>query len=115
MMIKLRAAVYVRVASAKHHGDLKLIAQEEIVRQWARQNRCQVVRSYADIGSGNTEERPGLQQLMADAQAGVFDVVIVLNWSRLFRKLELLQRYCGLLRDEHNVTVIAICEGGWAS
>jgi len=34
-------------------------------------------RIYADRASGAKESRPGLDQLMADARRGLFDVVVV--------------------------------------
>jgi site-specific DNA recombinase len=117
-MTTYRAAAYTRVANSEHASE-RLADQERQIRQWAEQNGCEVVDVYTDIGSGNTDQRPGLERLVADARAGAFDIVVVAEPSRLFRNLGLLQQCCDQLRNELGVAVSAVqpCDGcqyaGW--
>jgi DNA invertase Pin-like site-specific DNA recombinase len=113
MNLKPRAAAYVRVA-CDEHAALKLSGQERAIRQWAAFNCCDVVHVYADIAaSGNQEQRPGLQQLIAAAEAGEFEVLLLTHPSRLFRNHTLLQRYLDLLRGQCGIDVLFVdLEGG---
>jgi DNA invertase Pin-like site-specific DNA recombinase len=43
---------------------------------------------YTDLGKGSVRERKGLSQLIADVQAGLVDVILVTELSRLFRGRE---------------------------
>lgn len=114
MNLQLRAAAYVRVASAAFDHRLTLFGQTQVIRQWAEENYCELVRVYSDIGSGNTANRPGLQAMLVEARAGAFDVILVTNWARLFRNLALMVDCRRLLTEEYGVDVIAIEMGGGA-
>jgi DNA invertase Pin-like site-specific DNA recombinase len=117
-MTTKRAAAYTRVANSENASE-RLADQERQIRQWAQRNGCEVVDVYTDIGSGNNDQRPGLEQLSADARAGAFELVIVTELSRLFRNMLLLHLYCNLLRNQMGVAVSAVhpCDGcqyeGW--
>jgi DNA invertase Pin-like site-specific DNA recombinase len=117
-MTTYRAAAYTRVANSENASE-RLADQERQIRQWAEQDGCEIVDVYTDIGSGNTDQRPGLERLVADARAGAFDMVVVAEPSRLFRNMQLLHQYCNLLRNELGVAVSAVhaCDGcqcaGW--
>ena len=101
-----RAAVYLRVASDDACG-VKLAGQEESIRRWAEQHGFIVTEIYRDAGSGNSEERPGLQQMMQDARAGRFEVLIVRDPTRLFRIMSVLREYCTQLQECRVPIVIA--------
>jgi DNA invertase Pin-like site-specific DNA recombinase len=117
-MTTYRAAAYTRVANSENASE-RLADQERQIRQWAEQNGCQVVDVYADIGSGITDQRPGLERLSVDARTGAFELVIVTELSRLFRDVLLLHLYCNALRNQLGVAVRAVhpCDGcqyaGW--
>ena len=53
-----------------------------------------------------SEDRPGLQRLLADAQAGRFDVVVMRDPARLFRNWTLFRRYWALLHQQLGIDVI---------
>ena len=59
-----------------------------------------MVRTYEDVGlSGAKTKRPGLDAMLADAQAGRFDVVLVWKFDRLGRSvshlLQVLDQFQG--------------------
>ena len=92
-----RAALYLRVSTLDQHPETQLLDLQQLVQQrdWT------VVREYRDHGfSGARVRRPALDQLLADARRGHFDVVAVWACDRLARStkhfLELLDEFCHL-------------------
>jgi hypothetical protein len=70
--------------------------QEAVEQQRARLQKCLADRSvtavaeYSDVGySANDRTRPGLQRLLADAEHGLFDSVLMIDAPRLARDLKL--------------------------
>ncbi len=83
----LRAALYARVSTVGHGQDVGLQLDE--LRQVAGQRGWVVVEEFADEGvSGVATSRPALDRMLADAQAGRFDVVAVWKLDRLGRSLQ---------------------------
>lgn len=83
----VRAALYARVSTTGHGQDVGLQLDE--LRQVARQRGWVVVDEYTDAGvSGLRTSRPGLDRMLADAQAGKVDVVAVWKLDRLGRSLQ---------------------------
>ena len=78
-----RAALYARVSTSNHGQDVGLQLDE--LRQVAAQ-RGYAVTEYVDQGvSGIKTSRPALDRMLADAQAGKLDVVLVWKLDRLGR------------------------------
>ena len=91
---KLRCAVYTRKSTEegldKEFNSLQ--AQREACEAYIASQRSEgwaLVRDAYDDGgfSGGTLERPGLQQLLADIEEGLVDVVVVYKIDRLSRSL----------------------------
>ena len=83
----LRAALYARVSTVGHGQDVGLQLDE--LRQVAAQRGWEVVEEFTDEGvSGVKTSRPALDRMLADAQAGRFDVVAVWKLDRLGRSLQ---------------------------
>ncbi len=78
-----RAGLYVRVSTASQDLDLQL---DELRRLAARRGWA-IAGEYTDVISGTSTKRPGLDQFLADAHAGRFDVVAVWKLDRLGRSL----------------------------
>jgi DNA invertase Pin-like site-specific DNA recombinase len=77
-----RAALYTRISTCDQTTQNQLLD----LRALAQQRGLEIVKEYADIGiSGARARRPGLDQLMADARRGRFDVVLVWACDRLAR------------------------------
>ncbi len=78
--------IYARVSTSNHGQDVGLQLDE--LRQVAAQ-RGYVVTEYVDQGvSGVKTSRPALDRMLADAQAGKLDVVLVWKLDRLGRSLQ---------------------------
>ncbi len=93
-----RACVYVRVSTEKQAEKVSPEAQEQDGRAYCEKQGYTVVEVYRDIekyraGRGTVEpsatrrDRPRLNQMLADAKAGKFDVIIAWKHDRLYRGL----------------------------
>ena len=78
-----RAALYMRVSTLDQHPETQL----HDLRGLAAQRGYEIVNEYTDRISGAKARRPGLDQLLADARRGKFDVVMVWAFDRLARSV----------------------------
>ncbi len=79
-----RASLYMRVSSLDQHPETQLLD----LQQMAAQRGYEVVKQYTDRISGAKARRPGLDELMADARRGKFDVLLVLASDRIARSVK---------------------------
>ena len=68
-----RVALYLRVSTADQHPETQL----HDLRTLAAQRGFEIVAHYTDKMSGAKAKRPGLDQMMADARRGKFNLVLV--------------------------------------
>src|SRR5438067_3860842 len=89
-----RCAIYTR-KSTEHGLEAEvnsLETQREVCQAYIR---CQAHRNWVELSyqyddggySGGTLERPGLQRLVSDIEAGRIDVVVIYKIDRLTRSL----------------------------
>ena len=81
-----RAAIYVRVSTDKQTIENQVAA----LRQIAERRGWQVIEQYSDAGISGAkgrDGRPGLDQMLKDAQRRTFDVVMAWAIDRLGRSL----------------------------
>jgi len=76
-----RCALYLRVSTLDQHPETQLYD----LRGLAAQRSFEIVHEYTDKISGVKAKRPGLDQLLADARRGKFDVVLVWAFDRIAR------------------------------
>ena len=79
-----RAALYMRVSTVDQHPETQLLD----LRQMASQRGYEIIQEYTDKISGTKAKRPGLDQMMADARRGRFDVVLVWASDRIARSVK---------------------------
>ena len=79
-----RAALYMRVSTVDQHPE----TQVHDLRQMAAQRGYEIVQEYTDRISGVKAKRPGLDQIMAGARRGRFDVVLVWASDRIARSVK---------------------------
>jgi DNA invertase Pin-like site-specific DNA recombinase len=79
-----RAALYMRVSTIDQHPETQL----HDLHQMAAQRGYQIVQEYTDRISGVKARRPRLDQMMADARRGRFDVVLVWASDRIARSVK---------------------------
>ena len=78
-----RAAVYVRISTLDQHMETQL----HDLKALAESRGFQVIQVYEDRSSGARASRPGLDQLLADARRGKFEVVLAWASDRLARSV----------------------------
>jgi DNA invertase Pin-like site-specific DNA recombinase len=79
-----RACLYLRVSTVDQHPETQL----HDLRQLAAQRGFEIVAEFTDRISGTRARRPGLDQLMAGARRGRFDVVLVWASDRVARSVK---------------------------
>jgi DNA invertase Pin-like site-specific DNA recombinase len=78
-----RTALYLRVSTVDQHPE----TQRHDLLTLAEQRGFEIVHEYTDRISGTKAKRPGLDQLLADARRGQFDVVVVWAGDRIARSV----------------------------
>ena len=84
----MRAAIYIRVSSVMQLDNFSLDAQQAACRKLAGERGWQVTCFYADEAqSAKTTERPKFREMMQDARAKRFDIIIVHKLDRFSRSV----------------------------
>ena len=83
----MRAAIYARVSSAAQATEDKTSLAEQIgeMESYCSDREYEIVARYQDIASGSTKRRFDFQRMLADARAGVFNVILCWKSDRLSR------------------------------
>jgi len=113
---KRRCAVYTRKSTEEGLDQAfnSLDAQRDACEAFIASQRAEgwvlVPDHYDDGGvSGGTLERPALQRLLQDIQAGLVDVVVVYKIDRLSRSLMHFARLVEVF-DAHDVTFVSVTQ-----
>ena len=85
----LRAVGYRRVSMREQVDGFSLDAQENNIRQYVETQGWQLTHIYTDAGISAKKDshRPSLEQMMLDAEAKRFDVIVVDKVDRFYRHL----------------------------
>ncbi len=105
---KLRVACYGRVSSRQSSQEESYITQLKYFQGLINANPAwEFFRMYSDKGKSGTDtaHRLGFQQMIADGEAELYDIVLVKSVSRFGRNVGQVQQNVDILRA-HNVTVI---------
>jgi DNA invertase Pin-like site-specific DNA recombinase len=113
---RLRCAIYTR-KSTEEGLDMEfntLDAQREACEAYIASQRSEgwvATRDHYDDGgfSGGNLERPGLKQLLADIDDGLFDVVVVYKIDRLSRSLMDFSKLVEIF-DRNGVTFVSVTQ-----
>jgi hypothetical protein len=90
-------AIYARVSTARQEEDGTIETQLRVLRDFAQQNSCVIVKEYVDDGwSGDILARPSLDSLRADATKKFWVAVLIYDPDRLARRYS----YQELVMDE---------------
>ena len=90
-----KAVIYTRSATVNSHAIQK---QEERCQQFARQSDYEVVRVFTDNGyPGTNTHRPAFRELIDSRKRKNWDIVIVADSSRFFRKPRGFTKYLKVL------------------
>ena len=113
---RLRCAIYTRKSSEEglEQEFNSLHAQREACEAYIASQKSEgwaLVRDQYDDGgiSGGTLERPALQQLLADIEDGLVDVVVVYKIDRLSRALMDFSKLVEVF-DRNGVTFVSVTQ-----
>ncbi len=109
--IPLRAVGYRRVSMREQVDGFSLDAQENNIRKYAEDHAWQITNIYTDAGisAKRDSQRPQFLQLIQDAEAHQFDVVIVDKIDRFYRHLSGLLNTLDCLKED-NVSFVSVQE-----
>lgn len=84
---EMRIVAYCRVSTEKEGQVNSMAMQKKFFTDYAKKQNYELVNIYADEGISGTKikNRVQFQQLMKDAELGLFDMVVVKDISRLAR------------------------------
>ena len=111
---QLITALYPRLSHEDElQGESNSISnQKRILETYAKQNGFSNLRWYTDDGyCGANFQRPGLQAMLADIEAGKVGTVIVKDMSRLGRNYLQVGMYTEMIFPQKGVRFIAINDG----
>ncbi|HBZ35379.1 MAG TPA: resolvase [Rikenellaceae bacterium] len=84
------AAIYTRVSTREQaEAGYSIEEQEKLLRTYCTENQIALYKVYSDKGiSGKSiKGRPGIQNMLADAELKKFDIILVWRFNRLSRRL----------------------------
>src|SRR3954468_19669363 len=112
----VRCAVYTRVSTDQgleqdfNSLDAQYDASQAYIRSQAHAGWTLLRAKYDDGGfSGGNTDRPALQRLLDDVQAGKVDVIVVYKVDRLTRSLTDFAKLVELF-DQHNVSFVSVTQ-----
>jgi site-specific DNA recombinase len=107
----LKAAIYIRVSTPGQavNGE-SLDMQKERLIEYVKNQKWELYKVYEDGGfSGGTTNRPAFQEMMRDAEAKKFDVLVVYKIDRLSRSV--LDFHITMKTfEKHNIEFVSITQ-----
>src|SRR6476660_3133753 len=113
---QVRCAIYTRVSTDQgleqdfNSLDAQYDASQAYIRSQAHAGWTLVRSKYDDGGfSGGNTDRPALQRLLDDVQAGKVDIIVVYKVDRLTRSLADFAKLVELF-DRHSVSFVSVTQ-----
>jgi DNA invertase Pin-like site-specific DNA recombinase len=103
--------IYVRLSKDDERAgeSLSIENQKLILTKYVQEQGWNIIDTYVDDGySGTSFERPGVKQLLEDAQNGKINLIIVKDLSRFGRNYIQVGQYIDYIFPLHNVRFIAL-------
>ncbi|MEJ1929566.1 recombinase family protein [Nostoc sp. NIES-2111] len=106
-------ACYMRVSTDDQRDKKTILQQREQLHRHAKQHGITFAKEYIDEGESGSkpfEDRPGAAALIADAQAKAFDTLLLCDWDRLSRDLNIGSTILHMLEKSLRVKVESITQ-----
>ncbi len=114
---KKRVAIYCRLSEEDRnkrnetHDSNSIQNQKSMLLEYAIQNDWVVYNIYSDDDyTGADRNRPAFNQMLADAQARRFDIILCKSQSRFTREMELVEKYINGLFPEWGIRFVSIVD-----
>jgi site-specific DNA recombinase len=112
----MRAGIYIRVSTDEQAEGFSLDAQRRVMHEFCGTRSWQIVEEYVDEGKSargdDIAKRPAFRRLMADAVAGLVDVVVVHKLDRFARNIRVTFEQFQVLH-QHRVLFASVSEQGF--
>lgn len=107
----MKAALYLRVSTDEQASEgYSLAAQTKELKEHCKKRNYKIHAIYADEGiSGTKEDRPKFQEMIKDAEKGLFNIILVHKFDRFSRNVGVSQSVKNRLKKA-NVHVLSITE-----
>ena len=105
-------AIYIRVSTRDQALEgYSLSAQERVLVEYCKARKYIIYKIYSDegISAKDLKHRPGMLQLLADAQEKKFDIILVWKLTRFSRNLANLTTVCEDL-DRRGIALVSYSE-----
>jgi site-specific DNA recombinase len=105
----MRLGLYRRISSDPDGRSPSMRRQETDARRFAEARGDEIVRVYTDqdLSAYTGVDRPGFEELLADADAGLIDGILVWKLDRLTRRFSDLERIWRLI-EKRKVTLLSV-------
>ena len=104
-----KGVIYARYSCDKQ-TDNSTKAQIRECTEWAKKNNIQIIDTYVDEAiSGRTDKRPAFQKMIADAERGYFECIVVWKGDRFSRSRADAAKYKTKLK-KLNIRVLSVTE-----
>ena len=103
----INAVSYCRFSSSNQR-EASIEIQQEHINKYCKENGLTIIREYVDRAfSATSDNRPQFQQMIKDAQSGLFSYVVVYNSSRFCRNIQDHLRYRSVL-ESYGIRLICV-------
>ena len=103
--LEKNCVIYCRVSSHKQSKRGDLDRQNELLKNYAKLNDFNLIRTYKDVGSGLNTNRKGLWRIIQDSKKNLFSAILISYKDRLTRfGYKYLEKYL----SEFNVKIICV-------
>ena len=113
--IKYRVAIYIRLSKEdidKHEESLSITNQKNVLKSYVKENEYELYDIYIDDGyTGTNFERPAFIRMINDIEAGIVNMVVTKDLSRLGRDYIETGKYIEKYFPMHNVRYVALLDG----
>lgn len=107
----MRVGLYPRVSGHEQEDNYSIPEQIDRMKKYCEAKGWTVYKIYTDSGfSGSNMDRPGLQSLIKDSEAGKFDMVLVYKLDRLSRSQKDVLYLVEDVFDQHGVYFSSMTE-----
>ncbi len=104
------AVIYARYSS-QGQNEQSIEGQIRICTEYAESNGYTVVKAYKDKArSGTNDHRPDFQKMIADADSGAFEQIIVYKFDRFARNRVDSIMYKAQLKKRYGIRVVSATE-----
>ena len=105
----INAVSYARFSSSNQR-EASIEIQQEHINRYCKENGITIIKEYVDRAfSATSDNRPQFQQMIKDAESGMFSYVVVYNSSRFARNLQDHLRYRSIL-ESYGIRIISVNE-----